>query len=131
MLLAFDIVHAFKGVHEVIKYFNKGIYWGDGWLHDILVFEENGVRVAIAVSSLDKYNVCATVFRESTDAPAIHGMFTPCVTAITFDMESHCTPMRSKWQSVVIEMAMVVGVGGDFGGYVGLAKKIQGGWFAE
>lgn len=44
MLLSFDVVYAFMGVHEVVEGFSYGTCWGDSWLHDIYFLEENGVR---------------------------------------------------------------------------------------
>ena len=81
---------------------------------DIFVFEKSNVREATAGSTLEKYNVCAIVFRGCTNVTAICGMLALHVMAIRFDMGLHCTPKRSKWHYVLIKRVMVVDIGGDF-----------------
>ena len=84
LLLTFDIVHDFKSMREVVEGINNGIFWRDRWLHDMFVFEEDGVKEASVVSSLDKNDVYVKVF-SITDEPAVCGMLPLCATAIMFD----------------------------------------------
>jgi hypothetical protein len=86
------------------------------------VFEVDDAPEASGVLSLDKDKVCAIVCGGSVDVPAIHGVFAPHLMAIGFDMKLDCTPKWGKWHSVIVKRNMVVGVCGDLGGNVGLAK---------
>lgn len=82
LLLLIDIVHAFKSVHKVNEDFDNDICWSDGWLCDVFVFEEDGVRKAGAVHGTDETFMFVIVFGGGTDTPTIHRMFSHCVTAL-------------------------------------------------
>lgn len=41
-------------VYEVVEGFDYDMCWSDSWLHDIFVFEEDGVREASFGNNLEK-----------------------------------------------------------------------------
>ena len=62
VLLAYEIVHSFGCAHKITEGLYDCICWCDFWLHDVCVFEVNGVQEAKCACRLDKNVVCAIVF---------------------------------------------------------------------
>ena len=64
----------------------------------------------MGASGFNKDAMCPVVFRGGTDVPTVSGVFAPGASVTGFDMELYHASNGSKWHSVIVEWAVVMGL---------------------
>ena len=109
----------------MLLYIDYFVSWCNSWLCHVFMFEEYSVWDFFVCHGLEKDNGTPVMLWGGTKLPTISWVFAPCSSSCWFVMKLHWASHGGKGHSVVIKLAMVIGIDWNIWYHVRWSNKVD------